>query len=51
MSVHYKGVCYRTKNVICEVDTYTKWNKVQPYLVIRGKASEIIIEDNKITIK
>lgn len=41
MSVHFRGVCYRTKSVECLVPCETKWNKTQPNLVMRGFASEI----------
>lgn len=51
MSVHFKGVCYKTNNVICNVPTNTKWNKTQPQLVIQGFASELEIKDQMIIIK
>lgn len=41
MSVHFRDNCYRTKNVICNVPSETKWNKTQPYLVMQGFASSI----------
>lgn len=50
MSVHYRGKCYKTDNVICNTKTETKWNKTQPNLVIQGWASDIKIKDNKITM-
>lgn len=53
MSVHFKGVCYRAKNVVCESPSETKWNKTQPNLTVRGWAKEIVIkeEDDTIIIK
>lgn len=46
MTIHFKKKCYRVKNVICEVPTETKWNeKEQPYLVMQGFASEVIIDE------
>ncbi len=52
MSVHFKGICHRTKNVECKVPTETKWNdKKQPNLVLRGFAENIEIHDNKIIIQ
>lgn len=51
MSVHYRGKCYRTKDVICKVETETKWNKRQPRLVERGWATSIDIQQDKIVIK
>jgi len=50
MSVHFKGVCYRAKNVDCKVPSETHWNKTQPNLIMRGFATKIIQENNKITI-
>lgn len=44
MSVHFKGKCYRTKNIICKVPTETKWNKTQPTLTVRGFCSDIKID-------
>lgn len=50
MSVHFKGVCYRTKNVDCKVPCQTKWNQRQPNLVMEGKAKGIEIHSDKIVI-
>ena len=50
MSLHFKGKCYKTDNVICKVDSETKWNKTQPNLVIRGFVSNINITNNFIEI-
>ena len=50
MSVHYKGVCYRTQNVECNVASETHWNKTQPNLIVRGYATSISVEENKIVI-
>jgi len=44
MSVHWKGQCYKVKNVECNVPTETKWNKRQPMLILKGKASDIVFE-------
>jgi len=53
MSVHFRGTCYRAKNIICDVPTETKWNKTQPHLVVRGWAEKIEINESEdsITIK
>ena len=51
MSVHYKGKCYVTDNVICKAPSETKWNKRQPNLVVRGFSSNIIINENNIIIE
>lgn len=45
MSVHFKGVCYVVDNIQCDAPCETKWNKRQPYLVMRGYAHEIVIKD------
>ena len=50
MSVHFKGKCYKTDNIICNVPTETKWNKRQPNLVVQGFANDIKINDNNIVI-
>lgn len=43
MSIHFRGKCYRAKDVICNTACYTKWNKSQPKLVMSGKASDVVI--------
>lgn len=50
MSVHHRGVCYPTENVECRVPTETHRRKIQPRLVIRGYASDILLQDGKIII-
>lgn len=51
MSVHFRGACHVTPNVICMVPCETKWNKRQPMLVMKGKASEIIFNKDSIIIR
>ena len=51
MSVHFKGVCYITDNVECLQPCETHWSKTQPNLVMRGFATEVIEEDDKIIIR
>lgn len=51
MSVHFKNTCTVVDNVECKVPCETRWNKTQPNLVMRGFASEVIIENNKAIIK
>ena len=46
MSVHFKGVCHVVDNIVCNVPCETKWNKRQPYLVMRGFASKVEFKDN-----
>lgn len=50
MSVHYRGQCYKTANVVCNAATETHWQKTQPNLIVRGWASAITVEDDKIII-
>lgn len=50
MSVHFKGKCYITDNVECNVPCETKWNKTQPNLIMVGFASSIIFNNNKTII-
>lgn len=50
MSVHFRGVCYRAKNVECFAKTETKWNKTQPNLIVRGFCSKIESTEDKIII-
>jgi len=51
MSVHFEGKCMLVDNVECHVFCESKWNKTQPYLVMRGFANKINIENNKAIIK
>jgi len=51
MTVHYKGVCYPCKNVLCEAICETKWNKTQPLLILQGFSSGILVLNDTITIK
>lgn len=50
MTVHFRGKCYSCKNVICEANCETKYNKEQPRLVLQGWADEITIKDDTIII-
>lgn len=50
MSVHFRGKCYRTKNVTCNVPSETKWKDRQPHLVMQGFATSITENDNEIII-
>jgi hypothetical protein len=47
MSVHWRGTCHVVDNVKCDVPCETKWNKRQPYLVMRGFASGVTIRDSE----
>ena len=50
MSVHYRGKCYIVTDVQCLVPSYSKWNKRQPYIVMQGYASEIVVGKDVVTI-
>lgn len=50
MTVHFKNKCYACKNVVCNVPCETKYNKEQPRLVLQGFCSEVVINENTITI-
>ena len=45
LSIHFKGKCYKVKDIICNVPTESKWNNSQPNLVMRGWANDVIIEN------
>lgn len=51
MSVHFRNQCIPCEDVICKVPCETKRNKIQPFLVLQGFATEVYIEDNKAIIK
>ena len=46
MTIHWKKECLQAKEIKCSVPVETKWNKIQPRLVIQGFASEVIIEND-----
>ena len=46
MSVHFKGKCYVVQNIVCDVPCETKFNRTQPYLVMRGFARSVRISDD-----
>jgi hypothetical protein len=51
MTLHYKGKCIPTTNIVCMVPCETKWNKNQPHLVMRGWANGVDILKNEIIVK
>jgi len=51
MSVHFRGKCFRAKNVECKVPCETHWKKTQPNLSMRGYAEEIVEKVDKIIIR
>lgn len=51
MSFHFKKEnCIVVSDIICTVPCETKWNKIQPNLVMRGWASGYKIKDDVLTI-
>ena len=46
MSIHFKKQCIPCDNIICNVPCQTKRNKVQPYLVLQGFATNVKFENN-----
>lgn len=51
LSVHFKGVCYKVKDIKCLVPVRSKWNATMPNLVMQGFATEINIENGVAEIK
>ncbi len=45
LSIHYRGVCYKVENVVCNVPCESKWSRTQPNLVMRGFAGSVEIKD------
>lgn len=45
MSVHFKGKCNIVSDIECNVACETKWSNTQPNLIMRGYASNIIIDN------
>tara|TARA_R110000737_G_scaffold244896_1_gene255721 strand:+ start:350 stop:577 length:228 start_codon:yes stop_codon:yes gene_type:complete len=50
-SVHFRGKCMMVSNISCLIPTHSKVNKIQPYVVMRGLAKEVDIENDTATIK
>jgi hypothetical protein len=51
MSVHFRGKCSVVKDVQCFTSCNTKWNKIQPNLVMQGYATAVhIINDMAIIV-
>lgn len=52
MSVHFRNRCYIVDDIRCFYNTFTKYNKTQPYLVMQGWAEKVIVtvgEDDKVS--
>lgn len=50
MTVHFKGVCYPTKNLKCLVPCSSHYQKKQPRLVMRGWSRLINVTKTHIEI-
>jgi hypothetical protein len=49
-SVHYRGTCHIVDKIICNVPTFSKNNKTQPRVVMKGYAGNVEINDGVLTI-
>jgi hypothetical protein len=49
-SVHFKGTCHITEQIVCKVPCESKSNKHQPYAVMRGFASDLTVEPDRVII-
>jgi len=50
LTLHWNKHCIAVKDIDCRVPVETKWNKIQPKVVLRGFANKIEIIDNKAVI-
>ena len=50
-SVHFRGTCFSTEHIDCEVTTESKVNKQQPYVVMQGFANKLEVTDKGILIR
>jgi hypothetical protein len=46
LTLHWNKQCIPINNIECNVPVETKWNKIQPKVVLRGFAKEIIFNNN-----
>lgn len=49
LTLHWNKQCISVRDIICNVPVETKWNKIQPLLVLQGWATSVIVE-NKIAV-
>jgi hypothetical protein len=47
LTLHWQKQCIPIKDVVCNVPLETKWNKIQPRVVLQGFAEKIEIIENK----
>lgn len=53
MTIHFRGKCHIVDNIKCEVPTETKWNKIQPKLVLQGYCTNVslVVDEVGVTRK
>jgi hypothetical protein len=51
LTVHFRGKCILTNKIECKVACESKFNKIQPKLIMRGFASEVKLVSNKVVIE
>jgi len=51
LTLHYKGECIPLDDLVCEVQTESKWNKRQPHIVMQGFAEEVTITNSDKRVK
>lgn len=44
-SVHFRDTCYFVKSIKCGIPTFSKNNKRQPRVVMKGYARSVVIDD------
>lgn len=43
LTVHFKKSCIDVQDIVCRTESYSKWNKTQPNLVMRGFAESVTV--------
>jgi hypothetical protein len=43
-TVHFRGTCHIVEKIICNIPTFSKNNKKQPRVVMKGSASGVSID-------
>ena len=50
LTLHFRNICYVSKNILCNVSCESKWNKKQPMLTMQGFCSKITQKDDLIIV-
>ena len=45
-TVHYRNSCHIVEQIICNIPTFSKNNKNQPRVVMKGYAKKVKIDEN-----